>query len=674
MARHLAAIMFTDLVGFTKLGQRNEEAALELRREHQSLLRPIFVAHGGREVKSLGDGFLVEFPSAVESVRCAVEVQRTLAERNARPEAVERIDLRIGLHVGDIIDDGTDVVGDAVNVASRIEPLAEPGGICVSAAIYDQVRNKVPLTFEKLGPVTLKNVEEPLELYRVRAGAKPSVPRPELGDGTTHPRLAVLPLANLSADPADEFFADGLTDELISRTSQIPLLRVIARTSVQRYRGSPKSIREVGQELNVGAALEGSVRKAGTRVRISVQLVDTRSEAHLWSMRYDRPLNDIFAIQDEIAGQVANSIAAHFSDARSGAGVALPSVVPDTTDLDAYSLYLHGRQLFGARGSEESIRIALSMFEGAVSRDPKFARARVGVAEASLWLAGDGAIPFDAAERRATEELRQALELNEGIAEAHSALAGLMIGLDRVSECEREARRAIELNPSLSDPYRWLAQLAAGFDRLDESVRLLELARQLNPEDVNVLAFLGRALWYAGRERDALALWEETKPRVRYRVNANLTEYYLTKGDLTRAEETVRELERLRPESVWTVMYRGFLAARQGDRIVADRAIERLARRARSGEMTIFFQGFVHFALGENDEFVEALEEALRHHSLPALEVGHSPLFAGARTDARVQDILRRQRLVAADLSPAGPREPPPTTPGTPSSPDEPPA
>ncbi len=646
MSRRLAAIMFTDLVGFTRLGQDDEEAALRLRREHQALLRPIFGTYAGREVKSLGDGFLVEFPSAVESVRCAVEIQRAMGERNARAGPEDRMLLRIGIHLGDIVEEeGGDLVGDAVNVASRIEPLADPGGICLSAPVHDQVRNKLPYVFERLGPRTLKNVREAVEVYRIADPSTRVVAPPKPEAATTHFRLAVLPLANLSAEANDDFFADGLTDELISRTAQLDRVRVIARTSVQRYKGSPKTIREVGQELDVGAALEGSVRKAGDQLRIAVQLIDVRSESNIWSMRYDRPLGDIFAIQDDIAGHVARAVATHLTGSAPPGPVARPdSAPPDTADLEAYAVFLHGRQLFAERGSVESIRAANSLFEDAVRRDPLFARARVGVAESLLWLATEGQVPFREAESRAHRELQTALARNDRIAEAHSTLAALYLGTDRLDDCEREARRAMELNPSLADPYRWLAQLAAGDGDIDEAVRLLDAARQLDPTDVNILAFYGRALAYSGREADALAFWESTMSRVRFRTNANLAEYFLGKGDLPHAEESVREMEQIRPDSPWTLVYRGLVAARSGETDVARRNLERLHERAKRGEMLVFFIGFLQYGLGDQDGFVAAMDQALRLGVLPLLELTYSPLYAAARADPRVQDILERQR------------------------------
>jgi adenylate cyclase len=642
-ARRLAAIMFTDLVGFTKLAQRDEEGALRLRKEHQALVRPLFAIHGGREVKTLGDGFLVEFASAVESVRCATDIQEAVARRNVLAPAQERIVLRVGIHVGDVVGEGDDILGDAVNVASRIEPLAEPGGICISGSVFDQVRNKLHFPLEKVGTRELKNVEFPVDIYRVVLPGEAGRPRPAESDKGPNLRLAVLPFASMSPEPNDEYFADGLTDELITQTSRIPSLRVVARTSVLRYKGSSKSLREVAQDLGVRMALEGSVRKAGNRVRITVKLVDTSSDESLWSSRYDRPLDDIFAIQDEIAGQVATAVSGQVSQRRGGTSPAFVHGTRDTQDMEAYTSFLHGRKLLSEKGSEETIRQALSLFEAAVRRDPQFARARVGIAEAASWLGTEGAMPYLESVERSRVELTRALEQNDLLAEAHSVLAGLLLGNDDLNGAEREAQRATELNPSLSDPYRWLAQLAAGDGKINETVRLLEVARQLDPVDVNIIAFLGRAYVYAGREADALALWERTKSLIPFRSNAHLTEYYLGLGNYAKAAESLREMERLRPESVWTETYRGMLAARQGNPDVARRAIERLERRAQSGEMTVFFVGFLHFALGEQDAFVDCMERAFQAHSLPLLELMYSRIFEPARSDPRILDLFRRQ-------------------------------
>jgi TolB-like protein/cytochrome c-type biogenesis protein CcmH/NrfG len=512
------------------------------------------------------------------------------------------------------------------------------------------VVNKAGCAFETLGLQELKNVGRPMEVYRVSGYGQPAA-KHAMGKGAMpRERVAVLPLDNISPDPADEYFADGMTEELIDRLSQVRALRVIARTSVMGYKKKEKKASEIGKELGVGTLVEGSVRKAGSRIRITVQLIDTATEEHLWSDRYDRELDDIFAVQTEIASRItaalASQIATPLLEHVSPRGGASPSSVrgsPDTRDMEAYTSFLHGRKLLSEKGSEETIRQALTFFEAAVRRDPQFARARVGIAECLLWLGGEGAVPYLDSVRRSREELGKALELNDALAEAHSCLAGLMLGEDDIRGAEREARRAMELNPSLSDPYRWLAQIAAGDGEIDETVRLLEAAQQVDPVDINVLAFLGRAYMYAGREADALAHWERTKPLLPFRTNAHLTEYYLGLRDYAKSEETIREMERLRPDSVWTETYRGFLAARQGDAEGARRVIDRLENRAQSGELTVFFAGFVHFALDERDAFVACMEQAFQLHALPLMELMYSRLYAPARSDPRVVDLLRKQ-------------------------------
>lgn len=646
--RRLAAIMFTDLVGFTRLAQRNEEEALRLRKEHQAIVRPLFASHGGREVKTMGDGFLVEFPSAMESVGCAVDIQEALATRNTLASSKDPILLRVGIHVGEVVEEESDILGDAVNVASRIEPLAEPGGICVSATVFDQIRNKLSFPLEKLGARHLKNVDQPVELYRVVLGATAARPPSPAAETSPNLRLAVLPFANLSPDANDEFFADGLTDELISQVSKIPTLRVIAKTSVLRYKGSPKTIRDVKQDLGVRLALEGSVRKAGNRVRITVQLVDTNTEEQLWSGRYDRPFDDIFAIQDDIAGQISMSISGHLSALGITTLVPFARTPADTADLAAYSDFLHGRKLLTEKVSEATVRQSLVFFESAVRRDPQFARARVGIAEAMSWLAAEGVTPITESDQRARVELETALERNEALAEAHSVLAGLCVGSDETEKAEREARRAIALNPSLSDPYRWLAQIEAGDGKMGETVRLLEAAQRIDPVDVNIIAFLGRAYSYAGRDADALEHWQRTKSIAPFRTNAHLTEFYLGRGEIAKAEETFREMERLRPDSVWVEMYRGVLAARRGETEKARRALARLERRRASGTASIIQIGFLHFAMGEMDGFAECMERAFTIHSLPLLELMYSPLYDGARSDPRILDLLRRQHALRA--------------------------
>ena len=274
--RRLAAIMFTDLVGFTALSQRNESVALSVLDEQRELLRPVFIRHDGREVKTIGDAFLVHFPSALSAVKCAYEIQKTTREFNNSLPEERRVHLRIGIHLGDVVESQGDISGDAVNVASRIESLADSGGVCLTRQVYDQVQNKFELPLISLGTRLLKNVSSSMEVYKMVMPWDATVAA--LSGRRDASRIAILPFANISPDPADEYFSDGMTDELIAVLSKIGGLRVVARTSVMRFKGEKATANRIGQELKVGSLIEGSVRKSKNQVRITVQLVDTESE------------------------------------------------------------------------------------------------------------------------------------------------------------------------------------------------------------------------------------------------------------------------------------------------------------------------------------------------------------------------------------------------------------
>ncbi len=297
--------MFSDIVGFTSLAQRNEARSIELLQQHRNTIRPFFPRHNGKEIKTMGDAFLVEFASALEAVRCAFDIQQSFHGLNSNRSTDTKILLRIGIHLGDVIHSENDVYGDAVNVASRIEPLAEPGGVCVSEQVYDQVMNKFEFPMASLGKQELKNVRLPIEVYKIvlpwerQAPGEPSLDRR---------RIAVMPFANFSPDSKDEYFADGMTEEIISTLSRIAGLKVISRTSIMRYKGAGKSVDEIAREINVGSLLEGSVRKASDDLRISAQLIDARSDEHVWSQNYDKKLENVFVIQREIAQSVAEAL------------------------------------------------------------------------------------------------------------------------------------------------------------------------------------------------------------------------------------------------------------------------------------------------------------------------------------------------------------------------------
>ena len=483
--------MLTDMVGYSSLTQRDEKLALDFVREQEDIVRPIVAAFGGRIVKTLGDGLLVEFASALEAVRCALQIQEAIGTRNTEAGG-ELLLLRIGIHLGDVVHRNNDVFGDAVNIVARIEPHAEHGGVCVSRQVYDQVHNKLDVTLQSIGSPMLKNIEAPIELFRIVFSSEN--PRPARDEASapsdmTLRRIVVLPFANISPDPDDEYFADGMTEELIEKLAHVSGLRVIARTTAMHYKNSRETALEIGRALGVGMVLECSVRKADKRIRITAQLIETSSEEHLWASRYDRELDDVFAIQDELASQITESISSHLFALGEPGSLRVAHSKQDTADMEAYTLFLQGRKLFHDKTSEGAIRRALALFEQAVARDPDFARARVGIAECYLYFGAEGTLPYADSDRKARKELSMAIATNATLAEAHSALAGLMIAEDDRVGAAREARLAVELSPSLSDPYRWLAQLEAGAGNIEACVQLLEDAYRLDPLDINVIAF-----------------------------------------------------------------------------------------------------------------------------------------------------------------------------------------
>ncbi len=470
-ARRLATIMFTGMVGYTASVQSNEADALKLLREEEELVRPLFSVHQGREVKSTGDGFLVEFDSALRAVQCAIEILQRLHERNSQ-KGVAPIQLRIGVHLGDVEQHGTDIFGDSVNIAARIEPLAEPGGICITEPVFGQVRNKIPNPLEKLEPRALKNVRFPMDIYRVALPWNaPTLP----STGAVKHRLAILPLANISPDQKDEYFADGLTEELISQLSKVRDLRVIARTSVGQYKSTSKTVAQIGAELGVTSVLEGSVRKAGNRLRITLQLIDATTQDHIWAESYDRELDDVFAIQTEIAEKSAGALRIELL------GPERESIRKEpTTDLAAYHLYLKGIhvvRLGGIAGLEESIHF----FEEAIRNDPGFSEAYARLANVLIGLAGD-LLPSNETFLRAKDLVAKALELDPNSSEAHTARGNLALQYDiEWGVAETEFKWAISLNPSNANAHYWYGWLLRSVGRYPEAVREFATTMELDP-------------------------------------------------------------------------------------------------------------------------------------------------------------------------------------------------
>ncbi len=421
--RKLAAIMFTDMVGYSALAQRNEALALELLEEHRRLLRSVFPKHHGSEIKTIGDGFLVEFSSALAAVQCGIEIQEVIAKRNSINPAQGIFQVRIGIHAGDVVRRDDDVIGDGVNIAARIEPLAGAGGICISQQVFDQVENRIGKSLKRMGQVKLKNMIRPLEVYWVGYEGAASGP-PDLVQANksyeTEKSIAVLPFLNMSSDPENEYLSDGLTEDLIMAFSQLKGLRVPARTSSFAFKGRSEDIRQIGHQLNVKTILEGSVRKVGSRLRITAQLINTTDGDHLWSETFDRDMQEVFAIQDEITRAIVDALEMQLI----GAGDQ-PLAKHGTYNTDAYQLYLQGRYHF-YKFTSEGFRRCIECCKKALQIEPGYALAyaALSLCYQTGWFYGH--LSFEeklATIGREDQAAEKAVELDPNLAETQTALA-----------------------------------------------------------------------------------------------------------------------------------------------------------------------------------------------------------------------------------------------------------
>ncbi len=579
MERRLAAILAADVVGYTRLMGVDEAGTLErLKSLRKELVQPKITERKGRIVKLMGDGLLAEFPSVVEAVQCAVDIQKAMANREADLPHEQRVKLRIGVNLGDIIVEGSDIYGDGVNVAARLEALADPGNICVSSTVFDHVKSKVGLEFADLGKQKVNNIDQPVQVYRIAldSGAdaskaartsSESAAEPELPD---KPSIAVLPLTNMSGDPEQDYFSDGITEDIITELSRFSSLEVVARNSTFVYRDQAVDVSEIGEKLGAEYLLEGSVRKSGNRIRLTTQLIDVKTGKHVWADRYDRELADIFAVQDELVHAIVATLAVRLTAADMERSLRKPAQNPA-----AYDLYLRTLSLDRLYDCE-SARKARDFAAQAVAVDPGFARAHAmlaGQIYTCAWFEGTSAENY-------------------------------------TDEALRAAAKAVELDPDDSFCAATLGTVHLIRCEYEQARHYFEMALKSNPHDTWVWADYAWYLMAVGKSEEALErldskeIFEPHPPNWHWEIRGQVL--YMLK----RYEEAKAVLERLSVKPFWV---NGCLAACCGQLGQADAARRywEEARQAWPGLSVTFADEMAHYQHKEDEEhWVEGLRKA----------------------------------------------------------------
>lgn len=626
--RRLAAIWFADIVGYTRLAAEDESAALAAVQRFQEAVHEVVALHQGRIAQFVGDAALVEFASVQGAVAAALALAGTFGSRleaDGRPQVA----VRVGVHVGEIATTTEgELLGDDVHLASRIHTTAEPGQVVVSEEVARQFRHRRDVTFEPLGERDLEGVLEPTRVF---------VARPQ-GSGFEHPvaagprSIAVLPFTNLSPEPANEYFSDGVTEEILTALAQIQGLKVISRTSAMRFKGTTRSLRQIGEELGVATILEGSVRRAAERVRITAQLIDASTDEHLWAANYDRDLEDIFAIQADVAERIAEALKVRLDPHQRGRLTEAP-----TRNVRAYQHYLLGVHFWNRREREAFLRAATE-FEAAIGLDPRYAQAWAGLAAVQAFWAVWG--PDEASEMlaKATAAAERALELDPHLGEAYAVLAEIRLREWKWQGADRCFRRAIELSPNNATCHQWYAHYLAAMERFDEAFDEIGRALELDPLSLPVHTESGNVLLYRRRYDEAVA---------RYREALDLDPFFLP--------------ARFRLADVYRLMGRGGdgqaewrkLGIGDGDRPGPSRAaaepeihLEAAMSLARDKGAPPVFLASMCAVVGRLDEAFEYLEQAVALRDWTLVSIRVNPLFDSLRSDPRYTSIVSRCGLV----------------------------
>ena len=545
--RKLTAILSADVQGYSRLMDEDEDATVHTLAAYREVMSHLIRGHRGRVVDSPGDNLLAEFASVVDAVCCAVEIQETLRARSAELPENRRMEFRMGINLGDVIVDGDRIYGDGVNIAARLEGLAEGGGICVSGTVFDQVESKLAFEYDYLGEQAVKNIKRPVRVYRLRMSSHAAQPKADEGPNfPDQPSIAVLPFVNISGDADQDYFSDGITEELITGLSKVPGLFVIARNSVFTYKGRPVKVQEVSRELGVRYVVEGSVRKSAEKVRVTAQLIDAATGRHLWAERYDRDLKDIFALQDEITLKIMKALQVKLTEGEQ----ACEWLQHGTDNYEAYEKSMKGMQHFRRFTPEDNIR-ARELFEEAIALDPKSPGAHVmlGWTHMTEVMNGSSKDP-EASLKRALELSRESIVLDDAQADAYSLLGNIYLLMRWYDEAIAEAERAVALRPNGADHHVWLAMVLTSAGRPEEALGLIKKALRLNPLPPNwYFLALGDAQRVLGQYEEAIDAYKKALDRSPdfLLVRIGLAASYSASGRGEEARAAAGEVLRIEP-------------------------------------------------------------------------------------------------------------------------------
>ena len=635
--RKLAAIMFADMTGYTALMQANEQLARQKRIRLKEVLEDCIPKFGGEILQYYGDGSLSIFHSAIEATRAAVQIQQSL-------RAEPKVDLRIGLHLGDVSIEEEAIFGDGVNLASRIESLAVPGAVFLSEKIFDEVKNQPDIECLEMGHFELKNIKHPIRVFAIQKEGLVTPAREAIRGKTKPPqnRLAVLPFVNMSADPENEYFSDGITEELLNALTRVKGLQITSRTSSFAFKGKNEDIREIATKLNVDKVLEGSVRKAGSRIRVTAQLINAADGYHIWSENYDRELTDIFVVQDEISNIIADKL-------REGFSVQNPvhsstSAVP--ANVDAYNLFLkglhHHRKLTPADAHK-----AIHFYEQAVELDPEYAKAYAGMAACFAYLGATGQMLTDKAFEAVHKYAKKALLLNPHLAEGHMALGGAYLLYDWKWKAALESlQKAVDLNPAVTQSYQLLAFYHVITGNKEAAIAIMKKALVIDPLSPMVNHYLADMYFSNEQYDEALRRLDhilEIYPTLRISLEGKGWAWGM-KGDWQKALEIFEEVHRQINHPLKGLTPLAFAHGRLGNQEKALECIAKIEQRGIEDPQAVMDSDLVMawWGAGDKEKSIDYMYKCIDKRLGPVAFFLASPIFQDLQSDPRYLDLKKR--------------------------------